>query len=113
MACFLVPAALGIITTVARKMFPKRLHIDWLNIMLWGAVIMLAVEHLAHGEITVYPPFLTAGFAEVLPEMFAVGVPMTVFSVIGWIGMVAVSEFLLSEKKIKTSLQIRKTLGYV
>lgn len=90
MACFIVPMGLGIVTTALRKRFPKIYKIDLLNIMLWGGVLMLAVEHIAHEEIVPYPPFLTAGIAEVLPEMLAVGGPMTIAIVLIWAVMVAI-----------------------
>ena len=49
--------SLAIVTTIFRKKIPETLHIGWLNIMIWGGAIMLAVEHIAHGEIILYPPF--------------------------------------------------------
>ena len=91
MACFLVPAGTAVVTTVIGKKVPEKYHINWLNSMLWGGVVMLAVEHIAHGEIVLYPPFLTAGFTEVLPEMLRVGVPMTLSIFLIWGVMVAVA----------------------
>ena len=88
MACFLVPIGLGVITTALRRKFSRVWKIDWLNIMLWGGVLMLAVEHFAHGEIVPYPPFLTAGIEEVLPEMLSIGVPMTLAIVALWIVLI-------------------------
>ncbi|MCM8789689.1 MAG: hypothetical protein NC916_01520 [Candidatus Omnitrophica bacterium] len=91
MACFLVPTAAVMVTTAVRKKIPEQLHINWLNSMLWGGVVMLAVEHIAHGEVVLYPPFLTASLSEVLPEMVKVGVPMTLVIFLLWGIMVAVS----------------------
>jgi len=91
MACFVVPAGAAIVTTVMGKKVPEKYHLNWLNSMLWGGVVMLAVEHIAHGEIVLYPPFLTAGLHEVLPEMLRVGVPMTLAIVLIWGTMVAVA----------------------
>ena len=84
MACFLVPMGTAIVTTTVRKKVPKEYHINWLNSMLWGGVVMLAVEHISHGEVVLYPPFLTAGLPEVLPEMLRVGVPMTLSIFLIW-----------------------------
>ncbi len=112
MACFLVPMTLGIITILARNVFPKKLHIDWLNMILLGAVIMLAVEHVAHGEIVPYPPFLTAGLLEVMPEMLAVGVPMTVFSTSAWGAMVIINEAVMPKKLMELKNQSRQKFGY-
>ncbi|MEM4347874.1 MAG: hypothetical protein QW802_04745 [Candidatus Altiarchaeota archaeon] len=94
MACFLVPAGIAVITTLMRKKFPKNLHVEWLNSMLYGGVLMLAVEHIAHGEVVPYPPFLTKGIEEILPEMIKIGLPMTIFVFIAWYGIVIFSEKL-------------------
>ena len=108
MACFLVPMALGIITTLFRKKFPARYNINWLNALLWGGVAMLAVEHLAHGEIVPYPPFLTAGLSEILPEMVRVGVPMALACTFLWVGMVTIAPRLNLIKTMETRLGIRR-----
>jgi len=91
MACFVVPTAAAIVTTAIGKKVPEKYHLNWLNSMLWGGVVMLAVEHVAHKEIVLYPPFLTAGLTEVLSEMLRVGVPMTLCIFLIWGVMVAVA----------------------
>lgn len=91
MACFLVPTAAAIVTTAVSKKAPEGCHIQWLNSMLWGGVVMLAVEHVTHGEIVLYPPFLTAGLPEVFPEMIRVGIPMTLSIFMIWGIMLAVA----------------------
>ena len=91
MACFVVPAAAAIVTTAIGKKVPEKYHMNWLNSMMWGGVVMLAVEHIAHGEFVLYPPFLTAGLHEVLPEMLRVGVPMTLCIFLIWGVMIAVA----------------------
>jgi len=110
MACFLVPMGLGIITTLMGRVFPKRWHIEWLNMILWGAVIMLMVEHVAHGEIVPYPPFLTAGLFEIMPEMLSVGGPMAVFSASLWASVVVVNE-LITKKTGAVNIQFHRNLG--
>jgi len=109
MACFILPMSLGIITLIAKKAFPDRMHIEWLNMMLWGASIMLAVEHVAHGEIMLIPPFLTAGIPEILPEMLAVGGPMTVFSVSAWAAMVMINNRFLAGL---SAVNVQRTVNY-
>jgi len=99
MACFLVPTGAAIVTTAMGKKIPEKYHINWLNSMLWGGVVMLAVEHIAHKEILLYPPFLTAGLSEVLPEMLRVGVPMTLAILLIWGIMVVVAA--IATKKVK------------
>lgn len=91
MACFVVPMGAAIVTTAVSKKIPEECHVNWLNSMLWGGVVMLAVEHVSHGEIVPYPPFLTAGLSEVFPEMMRVGAPMTLAIFLVWMIMIAVT----------------------
>ncbi len=97
MACFIAPATTAVITTAFRKRFPKNWHINWLNTMIWGGAVGLAVEHIAHQEIVPWPPFLTAMSSPadtiaMLKEMAIVGIPMTLVLVIAWVMMVVVYE---------------------
>lgn len=123
MACFLVPAAEAIVTTVASKVIKHKekesvslpedtiketvrtkfsAKLGWLNNMLWGGSALLAFEHIWHGEIVPYFPFLSAvsnGEAtEMLSEMGSTGVMMAAIVTAAWAGMVAVSS--LAEKKV-------------
>ncbi len=82
MACFLAPMALAVLTSLFRKKVPNILMIDVLNLLLWGGVLGLAVEHFSHGEVVPYPPFLTKGLEYVIPEVITIGFPM-VMSVSG------------------------------
>jgi hypothetical protein len=88
--------ATGIMTTVFRKKIPAALKIGWLNIMLWGGVAMLAIEHIAHGEVVFYPPFLTAmqnpaDIPVMLQEWATVGGTMTIAIVVAWVILVAIT----------------------
>lgn len=103
MACFLVPAAEAVVTTVAAKAVKKheskvshkvnevRLSekLSWLNNMLWGGSALLAFEHLWHGEISPVFPFFTSGTSEVLHEMATSGVAMSVVVTLAWAGISA------------------------
>jgi hypothetical protein len=96
MACFITPMATGIITTVFRKKIPAALKISWLNIMLWGGVTMLAIEHIVNGEIMLYPPFLTAmqnpaAIPSMVQELVIVGGTMTIAVVLIWAILVAIT----------------------
>ena len=107
MACFIAPMSLAIVTTVFRKKIPENLKIGWLNIMIWGGAIMLAVEHIAHGEVVLYPPFLTAmqtpaEIPVMLQEMATVGGTMTIAILGIWLIMVFVSQ-KINEKTIKAT----------
>ncbi len=108
MACFLVPAAEAIVTTVASKSMKKKADpeketkvsfvskLNWLNNLLWGGSALLAFEHVWHGEVTPFFPFLTAASdpastAEMLREMSTVGVGMAVLVTGVWAGMVMIA----------------------
>jgi hypothetical protein len=119
MACFLVPAAEAVITTVAAKVIetkekeasvkisssdgsveeatkiPFSTKLGWLNKLLWGGSALLAFEHVWHGEVVPFFPFLTAvengEVAEMLAEMGSAGVMMAVLVTAVWVGMLAVS----------------------
>ena len=96
MACFLAPMATGIVTIVFRKKIPAALKISWLNMMLWGGVVMLIIDHLINGELVFYPPFLTAiqnpaDIPVMLQEVAVVGGFMTIAIVLVWIILVAMT----------------------
>ena len=116
MACFLVPAAEAIITTAASKVMEKKepatsemkiafsRKLKWLSNMLWGGSALLAFEHVWHGEITPWFPFLTAAgnpadAMEMLHEMATAGVSMALLVTAVWGVMVAVTGAM--EKKAK------------
>ena len=107
MACFIAPMGVGIATTVFRKKIPETLKISWLNIMLWGGVIMLTIEHIAHGEIMLFPPFLTAmqtpsTIPVMLQEMAIVGGIMTLVIVSIWLVMVYIHLKITRHVKVQT-----------
>jgi hypothetical protein len=96
MACFLVPMFLAIVLTVFRNKVPAKYHANWLNMLLWGGVGGLALEHVAHQEVVPYFPFLSAmsspsDTAVMLHEMATVGTAMMVCCIAIWAVMVAVN----------------------
>ena len=100
MACFLVPGSEGIITTILAKVIGKeraeRLKLRWLNTLLWGGTILLALEHIWHGEVVPWPPFLTAmknpaDTAAMYHEMATNGVAMALTVTFIWVVMLYVS----------------------
>jgi len=108
MACFAVATVFGIIITVLRKKFPRQWHINWLIVMIFGGAIALAVEHVAHQEIVPWPPFLTAmsnpaDTAAMFGEMAAVGIPMAIALVFGWVAMVIIYEKVIAVRTASTS----------
>ena len=110
MACFLVPTTEAIVTTVIKKVadnkgsdniFIKKM--GWLNNMLWGGAALLAFEHVWHGEVTPWFPFLTAAAdpteaAEMLHEMMTSGVAMAVLVTLAWVVMVLVAQAISTNK---------------
>ncbi len=111
MACFTVPLAEGIILSVAKKIAFKKnadsvikAKLGHLENMLYGGSFLLAIEHIYHGEVVLYPPFLTAmnnpeDIPEMLHEMSTVGVSMAAIVTVVWgIGEII---FHVISKKIK------------
>lgn len=99
MACFLVAAAVGVVTTAMGKKVPEKYHIEWLNIMIWGSVLALLVEHIWHGEVVPWFPFLTAmadpaDTMVMLQEMATIGVGMLLAVVAIW----AVAVYIYNNK---------------
>ena len=134
MACFLVPTAEAIVTTVIAKTADSKNHEDvhvetgaeaaaeapkktsfvrklkWLSNMLWGGAVLLCFEHLWHGEVVPFPPFLTAASdpaetATMLHEMSTVGVCMAVLITAVWVGMVIVSNVIEKRAEVETASQ--------
>ena len=120
MACFLVSAAEAVVVKVAEKAQENvekkteetasetRVHVPfsrklkWLSYMLWGGVILLAFEHIWHGEVQPFFPFLTAmespaSTAEMLREMATVGVAMALLITAVW-GVICLVTSVLEKK---------------
>ncbi|MGN1451657.1 MAG: hypothetical protein ACI4XQ_06135, partial [Eubacteriales bacterium] len=83
----------GTVQEAAKIRFSTKL--GWLNKLLWGGSALLAFEHVWHGEVVPFFPFLTAvesgETAEMLAEMGSAGVMMAVIVTAVWGGMLAVS----------------------
>ena len=86
----------GSVQEATRIKFSTKL--GWLNKLLWGGSALLAFEHLWHGEVVPFFPFLTAvengETADMLAEMGSAGVMMAVLVTAVWCGMLAVSSFM-------------------
>jgi hypothetical protein len=135
MACFLVPAVEAIVVTVAtqavkskekksagengssgafgadidtKNSFSKKLK--WLSGLLWGGSFLLAFEHVWHGEVVPWFPFLTAAgnptdAAEMLHEMSTAGVTMAALVTAVWVAMVLVTG-AMAKKAIKAQTAV-------
>lgn len=115
MACFLVPAAEAVATTVATKVMKKTADTEekisftrklkWLSNLLWGGCALLCYEHLWHGEVVPFFPFLTAmkdpeETAIMLSEMASVGGTMAIWLTVIWIGMCVVADKIVKRPAI-------------
>lgn len=105
MACFLVPLVEGIALTAAKPLLKKNglsTRLGDLQKMLFGGSFLLGVEHVYHGEVVFYPPFLTAmknpeDIPEMLHEMATVGVSMAIVVTAVW-GIAELISHFLSKK---------------
>ena len=131
MACFLVGAAEAAVVTVAahalelherkqsgkpqlegvdhaaEERLPWSRKLKWLSSLLWGGAFLLCFEHLWHGEVVPWFPFLTAAsnpadMADMLHEMATVGVTMACIVTVVWAVMCIVATQLVkrSEKTL-------------
>ena len=109
MACFVVPAAEAVVVKAVTKAAEKRgeshgsmegmgfvSKLKWLSNMLWGGALLLLFEHVWHGEVVPFFPFLTAmetpaATMEMLGEMATTGILMAGLITLVWVGMVLVS----------------------
>ena len=74
--------------------------------MLWGGTALLAFEHVWHGEVTPFFPFLTAAgnaqdAVQMLKEMATAAVVVTAV----WVGMVAIASGV--EKKAAKEAEVK------
>jgi hypothetical protein len=130
MACFLVPAGEAIVTTIVQKVVENRekkvggertkktglswsRRLSWLNKLLWGGTILLALEHIWHGEVVPWPPFLTAmetpsEVAPMLHEMATFGVAMAIAITVVWGIMILIAEL---KAKATPEVKVRPASG--
>jgi hypothetical protein len=122
MACFLVSAAEAAAVTALKKAeeqkeeketksedisIPKSEKLKWLSNLLWGGAVLLAFEHVWHGEVVPWFPFLTAmsdpaDTAEMFHEMATVGVSMALLITGVWLIMCKVADVIVKRPVEKT-----------
>lgn len=126
MACFLVPTTEAIVVTAIKHNIKKNeallpaeqkegkilmsQKLTWLTNLLWGGSALLAYEHVWHGEVVPWFPFLTAASdpedtAVMLHEMSTVGVTMAALVTAVWGGMMGVSSAM--DKKAAVEAQAK------
>lgn len=132
MACFLVTAAEAAVVTVAAKAVKSKERslesvkleknaevetkrenkLPWskklmiLASLLWGGAFLLCYEHIWHGEVVPFFPFLTAmndpgDTAEMLHEMSTVGVTMALIVTCVWAIMMFVADRIMARPDSK------------
>ena len=84
------------------KKVPMSRKLKWLTYMLWGGVVLLAFEHVWHGEVVPWFPFLTAmadpaDAAEMFGEMATVGVTMAVIITVTWLIMCKAADVIMAK----------------
>ena len=128
MACILVSATAGVGAAVARHIvkhhenklelegktqLPEKFGSDikwsqklaYLELTLFSGSFLLAIEHILHGEVVPFSPFLTAvsnptDAAEMLTEMGTVGVAMLAVLLVAWgVGVAIVDYFKFKKRK--------------
>ena len=132
MACFLVSAAEAVVVTAAAQIMknsemkadsqklakkaavetkPEK-HLPWskklmiLAQLLWGGAFLLCFEHIWHGEVVPWFPFLTAmndpgDTAEMLHEMSTIGVTMAIIVTVTWAIMMFVADRIMERPDTK------------
>ena len=132
MACFLAPAAEAIIVSAIKRNQKKKEEnaslterapasirtssqgipwsrkLSWLSAMLWGGVFLLAIEHIWHGEVVPWPPFLTAMYhpgdiQPMLMEILTVGGSMVLFVTVVWYLATIVADRIYKKPSESTS----------
>ena len=123
MACFVVSAAEAVVVTGIRKHAEAKEHTEtveqrevltehkipfsrklkWLSGLLWGGSGLLAFEHVWHGEVAPWFPFLTAmsnpgDLTEMFHEMATVGVGMAVLVTAVWGIMCVVADTIVGRE---------------
>ena len=121
MACFLVPTGETVVVKAVEKAVEKREQnagkkrekdefriplsrkLNWLNYMLWGGAILLAFEHIWHGEVVPWFPFLTAMASPdetsvMLSEMRSVGGMMAIEITVVWVLIVLAANAIVKRK---------------
>ncbi|MGI6221480.1 MAG: hypothetical protein ACOYIP_06410 [Coriobacteriales bacterium] len=132
MACFLVGGAEAVVVTAVRSKVKKKeiekgiidesgkqivdpathgyswtRKLGWLTKMLWGGVVLLLIEHIWHGEVVPFPPFLTAmgdptSTVAMLYEMATVGVAMAVLVTVVWFVATFVADATVKRSAIRS-----------
>lgn len=115
MACFITPLVTGLILEVIRRVWRNswRVKLDLLVKMLLTGSLLLVIEHIWHGEIVPYPPFLTAmknpsDIPIMINEVTTIGGSMTLLVVATWGFITILSRRIVV--KVETPIRVTTTL---
>jgi hypothetical protein len=115
-ACFITPLTVGLILAAIRKLWrgAERVRLDILVYLMLGGALVLAAEHVWHGEVVPWPPFLTAmqspeDIPVVINEMTRVGGTMTLAVTGAWLLVLGFTRRV--QVKITPIKQLTTTLG--
>ena len=128
MACFLVSGAEAVVVKAIEKAeekkelnkiesgdvsvkaatIPLSRKLKWLFNLLLGGAVLLAFEHVWHGEVTAWFPFLTAmsdptDASEMFHEMATVGVTMALLITAVWAGMCVTADAIVKRNVSDTA----------
>ncbi len=128
MACFLVSGAEAVVVKALEKAeankesknaatvdqsaksvaIPLSRKLRWLFNLLLGGAVLLAFEHVWHGEVVAWFPFLTAmndpaDAAEMFHEMATVGVTMALLITAVWAGMCVTADAIVKRNVSDTA----------
>ncbi|MEM1696822.1 MAG: hypothetical protein QXQ90_09555 [Desulfurococcaceae archaeon] len=109
MACFITPLVIGVVLRLLRRYISEKANLHLLEYMLIGGALVLAAEHVYHGEITYYPPFLTAmqspeNIPVLLHEISYVGGLITIATVVVWAVSLHLTRVLVPRITILTKI---------
>lgn len=128
MACFLVSAAEAAVVNFVEKAeekkelqneqeatevksvsIPLSRKLNWLKWLLMGGAVLLMFEHVWHGEVVPWFPFLTAmsnqaDKAEMLHEMATTGVAMAALVTAVWVVMCIAADAIVRRPAADASL---------
>lgn len=119
MACFLVSAAeAAVVATIEKKKekteedvtltsqdmevsIPWSRKLKWLRNLLCGGSVLLLFEHIWHGEVVPWFPFLTnmatkSDAIGMFKEMATVGVSMALLTTVVWLTMCKVADVVVN-----------------
>ena len=140
MACFIVPAAEAAVISLAvrvakakdcrlanskkisghpaelqgaKEKIPLSRKLRWLSQLLWGGSFLLGFEHVWHGEVTAWFPFLTAAqspqeMATLLQEMATTGTGMAAAVTAAWMVMSLVADAAIKKPALPRYESLRR-----